>query len=1041
MTLSDLSIKRPVFAWVLFIGVLLFGAISYSRLGVSMMPDVDFPVLDIRVEWEGAAPEVLETELVDQIEEEMLNIEGLKEIRSSIQQGRANIKLEFDINRDVDAALQEAQGALSQVRLPLNVDMPVIRKSNPEEDPIMWIAFGGDRTLHELVRYIDLNVLDQLKTVPGVGEIILGGFSARNLRIWIDNDKLRQYQLTVLDVVDAIDREHAELAGGYIENPKKEINVRTMGEEFSPEQVAEILITTRGGQPVYDPTIRLKDVARIEDGLEDIRAVAIISGIEGIGVSLGIKKQRKQNEIEVADAVHKKVAEIRKNLPKDLDMRVNVDFTDATRTAIKKTQIELFMSVILTTLVCFLFLGSWKSAINVILAIPFSVFGTFIVLYFMNFTLNLFTLLALALAIGIVVDDAIMMLENIVRHFQMGKGRKEASRVGAREITFAAVATTAALVAIFLPVVFMQGIIGKFFFQFGIALSSAVVFSLIEAITLTPMRCSRFMTDSDHNSRFAERVNHVFAQFASVYSRSLAFVLAHRIKVLVVSTALFIVSTGLVGLLRKEFVPRQDQNVVRIQFQAPVGSSLENTRNIAAQIARYLDNSPYVERYFMRVGGGGGGAPSNRGFAGVILKPRSQRDIGHLQFMDITRETLLRNPDTKIDGLVRLQMSDISDRGLTAGRSSPVAFNIRGADYNVLKEKIGEIEKRLQATGLVEDLDTDYREGQPELRILPKREEAALRGVSMQNIGRTINAAVGGIRQGKFTNDGRRYDIRIRLEPEERLNPDDIKKLHLRTQYGEIIPLSDVVDLDVINTVQTVTRVNRQKSVSVFGNLATGASQSDALARAEQIAREVLPEGYSFHLEGGAQTFGESFDALYFVLFLGIAFAYLVLAVQFNSFIHPVTILLALPFSMTGAWLALYLTGQSLNMFSFIGILLLMGVVKKNSILLVEFTNQLRRRGLPDVHDALMKACPIRLRPILMTSIATVGAAIPLAIGLGDGAESRRPMALAVIGGVLLSTLLTLYVVPCAYSLLSRFEKHDDDEDASGHEHSPPEKN
>ncbi|MDL5046261.1 efflux RND transporter permease subunit [Oscillatoria amoena NRMC-F 0135] len=306
MTLSDLSIKRPVFAWVLFIGVLLFGAISYSRLGVSMMPDVDFPVLDIRVEWEGAAPEVLETELVDQIEEEMLNIEGLKEIRSSIQQGRANIKLEFDINRDVDAALQEAQGALSQVRLPLNVDMPVIRKSNPEEDPIMWIAFGGDRTLHELVRYIDLNVLDQLKTVPGVGEIILGGFSARNLRIWIDNDKLRQYQLTVLDVVDAIDREHAELAGGYIENPKKEINVRTMGEEFSPEQVAEILITTRGGQPVYDPTIRLKDVARIEDGLEDIRAVAIISGIEGIGVSLGIKKQRKQNEIEVADAVHKK---------------------------------------------------------------------------------------------------------------------------------------------------------------------------------------------------------------------------------------------------------------------------------------------------------------------------------------------------------------------------------------------------------------------------------------------------------------------------------------------------------------------------------------------------------------------------------------------------------------------------------------------------------------------------------------------------------------------------------------------------------------
>lgn len=1039
MTLSDLSIKRPVFAWVLFIGVLLFGALSYSRLGVSMMPDVDFPVLDIRVEWEGAAPEVMETELVDQIEEEMLTIEGLKEIRSSIQQGRANIKLEFDINRDVDAALQEAQGALSQVRLPLNVDMPVIRKSNPEEDPIMWIAFGGDRSLRDIVRYIDLNVLDQLQTVPGVGEIILGGFSARNLRIWIDNEKLRQYQLTVLDIIDAVEREHSELAGGYIENQEKEINVRTMGEEFTPEQVADILITTRGGQAVYDPTIRIKDIARVEDGLEDIRAVALISAMEGIGVSLGIKKQRKQNEIEVADAVQKRVEEIKKGLPKDLDMRVNVDFTEATRTAIKKTQIELFMSIMLTTLVCFVFLGSWKSALNVILAIPFSISGTFIVLYFMGFTLNLFTLLALALAIGIVVDDAIMMLENIVRHFQMGKSRKEASQVGAREITFAAVATTAALVAIFLPVVFMQGVIGKFFFQFGITLSAAVVFSLIEAVTLTPMRCSRFMTDGDHNSRFAIAVNSLFEKFANGYARTLEYVLAHRIKVLVISTLLFLLSTGLVGLLRKEFVPRQDQSVVRVQFQAPVGSSLENTRKMAGQIAAYLDNSPYVERYFMRVGGGGGGSPPNRGFAGVILKPRSERDIGHLKFMDITRETLLRDPKTKIDGLIRLQMSDISDRGLTAGRSSPVAFNIRGPDYNVLKEKIGEIEKRLQATGLVEDLDTDYREGQPELRIKPKREEASLRGVSMQNIGRTINAAIGGIRQGKFTNDGRRYDIRIRLEPEERLNPEDINNLHIRTLYGEIIPLSDVVDLEVVNTVQTVTRVNRQKSVSVFGSLATGSSQSDALAQAEKIAREVLPEGYSFHLEGGAQTFGESFDALYFVLFLGIAFAYLVLAVQFNSFIHPVTILLALPFSLSGAWLTLYLAGQSLNMFSFIGLLLLMGVVKKNSILLVEFTNQLRHRENLNVHNALLKACPIRLRPILMTSIATVGAAIPLAIGLGDGAESRRPMALAVIGGVLLSTLLTLYVIPCAYSLFSRFEKHENDED-DGHNHHATEK-
>ncbi|MDZ4742851.1 MAG: efflux RND transporter permease subunit [Verrucomicrobiota bacterium] len=1020
MTLSDLAIKRPVFAWTLFIGVILFGVISYFRIGVSMLPDVDFPVLDVNVVWGGAAPEVLETELVDKIEESVIGLEGLKEVKSTIQQGQATIKLEFDLKRNVDAALQDAQAAIARIRLPLNVDPPTIRKNNPEEQPIVWIAFGGERSLRDIIRYADLNIIDQLQTVPGVGEIQLSGFVGRNLRLWVDNKKLKKYQLTILDIVTAVEQEHSELAGGYMENDRNEINVRTMGEEFSAEKVADILISTRGGQPIYDTNIRLGDIARVEDGLDDIRGSAIISGMKGNGIALGIKKQRKTNEIEVADAVQKKVNELKKTLPPDLSIRVNVDFTGPTRVSIDKTQHELLMSVILTTIVCYVFLGTFKSAVNVILSIPFSVMGSFIIMYFLGFTFNMFTLLALALSIGIVVDDAIMMLENIVRHFQSGKKRRQAAFDGANEITFAAIAVTAAVIAIFIPVVFMKGVIGTFFYQFGVVISVTILLSLIEAITLTPMRCSRFMTDSDHESRMAKAGIRIFQKFANIYQTSLEWTLGHRWKVLLLGVAIFLSSLILLHFVKKEIVPMQDMGIVRMQFQTPVGSSFAFTQDIAKKVADYLEKDPNVDRFFMRVGGQTG--TPNQVFAGIVLKNRSKRSLGHIAWMDKVRLDLVKNEHTKIRDLVRLQLSDLSQRGLTAGSSFPISFNIRGPDYTVLKEKLKVIEERLNATGLVTDLNDDYREGQTELRIIPNREAASLRGVSMDNLGRTINAAIGGIRQGKFTSDGRRYDVRIRLTPEERLKPEDVENIMIRTSYGELVRLTDVAKIETVKTIQTVSRINRLRSISVFGNVATGKSQSEALDAAERISQEVLPEGYSFHLEGGSQAFLDSFKSLTGVFLLGLAVAYLVLAVQFNSFVHPWSVMLAIPFSLTGAFLTLWMTGQSLNLFSMIGLLLLAGIVKKNSILLIEFTNHMRKEGV-NLHDSLLKACPIRLRPIIMTSIATVGAAIPPALGLGDGAEARRPMALAVIGGVIVSTLLTLYIVPCAYSIFSRFER------------------
>ena len=997
-------------------GLIVFGAISLGKLGISQMPDVDFPLLNINVVWDGAAPEVMEAELIDRIEEKVITVEGIKEIRSNIRQGAGTIEVEFNIHRDLDAALQEVQSAISQIHLPLNVDTPTINKNSTEAEPFMWLSVSGkNQDLRGLVTFVDTFLSDQFQVVPGVGEIRLGGFSERNLRVWVDSSKLRDYELTVLDVQQAIQLQHEEIAGGYIENKTREMNVRTMGEGLTPAQVGDILITRRGSQPIYNSSIHIRDVARVEDSTADVRRISRINDGR-LSVSMGISKQRKTNEVEVADRVLKKIEELRPNLPPGMDLRPIVDFSQFTRQVVHHTEQELLVAALLTALICYLFLGSWSSSINVILSIPTSVVGTFTILYFLGFTLNTFTLLALALAIGIIVDDAIMVLENIVRHFQMGKNRVAAARDGAREITFAAIAATIAVIAIFLPVAFMEGIIGKFFFQFGVTITAAVALSLLEAITLTPMRCSQLLQNEDHSGRLARFVNHAFTGLADSYRQGLDFALHHRAWVVLISFLLFGLSLFSASRLRKEFVPSQDQSIMRFDLRIPVGSSLALTNSRVKIIEDYLRHRKDVLNFFSNVGGLN--SLSNQATIFCNLVPKNQRTRGQSEILAETRADLAKLvPD------VLVFFSDLSTRGLTPRRSRPIEFNLRGPDYAKLDELSRVIMKKLNQTGMVMDLDTDYFVGMPELRIIPDREAAARRGVSIDSIGQTISAALGGVRQGKFTNKGRRYDVRIRLNPEDRMNPDDVKRLQIRTIYGELIPLTDVVKTEVAPTIQTVNRVNRQRSVSISGNLAPGKSQQLALEAAKKYAAEILPPGYSFHFSGGSATFQESFGGLWVAFLLGIVIAYMVLASQFNSFIHPVTVLMALPFSLTGAALTLLFAGQSLNLYSAIGVILLMGIVKKNSILLVEFTNHLRHADKLPVTEALKRACPIRLRPILMTSAATIASAIPSALGTGAGSETRVPMALSIIGGVLVSTCFTLFVVPCIYSLLARFER------------------
>jgi HAE1 family hydrophobic/amphiphilic exporter-1 len=1022
-SLADLSIRRPVFAWMLMAALIIFGAIGLSRLGVSEQPDVDFPVLTINATWSGSAPEVMETEIVDRIEEQVLSTEGIRTVTSQIQQGQASITLEFEIDRNIDAALTEVQSKLSNVELPLGADAPTIVKSNPEDQPIVLLsASSTTRDLHALTEFLELNVTDQLKILPGVGEVTLAGYEQRNLRVWVDNEKLKPLQLTMLDVKTALENEQVEEAAGYLENAQSEFNVRTMGEGVTPEEVGNIQIKKRGGEAIYNSNIRIKDVARVEDGLDDIRHTAVVNGRPGIGI--GVKKQHGANSVAVAQAVRDRLAELKKTLPKDITLDVNFDSSVFIRDAIHETEFTLVLSALITSVVCFLFLGSISSTVNVLLSIPTSVMGTFAVLYFMGFTLNFFTLLGLSLAIGIVVDDAIMVLENIIRHSEMGKSRVLASRDGAREITFAALAATIAVVAIFLPVAFMSGIIGRFFFQFGITISAAVLLSLVEAITVTPMRCSQFMGTTRRG--YAHWAAAQFDRVGGAYRGVLTFCLDHRWLVILVSVAIFVLSLGIADILPKEFLPRQDQSAFLIRFQTPVKSSIQFTQGKLVEAEKVLQQHPEIDHFFSAIGGftsdtgAADGAVTdgqvNSALIYVTLKPKSQRALGQFALMDKLRAEL-----NAIPGVTAVPQ-DLASHDFIAGRGFPIELNLRGPDYGVLEQKSQEIIDAMKQTGDFRDIDTDFRVGMPEVRISPDRALATQSGVTVDAIANTVQAAIGGTVQGKYTNKDRRYDVRLRLEGGQRVDPQDILNLDVRTDYNELIPISSVITTQTMDTYQTIARTLRERSITIFANIPEGTSQAAALDRAEAIAKNALPEGYRVYLGGGAQTFRETFSSLFFALWLGIIVSYMVLASQFNSFVHPFAVLLSLPFSISGAFFGLLVTGQSINLYSLIGLVLLMGIVKKNSILLVEFCNAKRFIDGFSVREAILFAGPVRLRPILMTSLATLAAAVPPALALGPGAESRIPMAITVIGGVIVSTFFTLLVVPCAYSLMANLE-------------------
>jgi HAE1 family hydrophobic/amphiphilic exporter-1 len=1107
MNLSALSIKNPVFAVMLSAAMIFFGYLGYRDMGVSQFPEVDFPVVTVIITNENASPEIMDGDVTDVVEDAVSGVEGVDYIMSQSLEGVSIVTVYFRLNRDIDVAVQEVQNAVSAARrrLPIEIDPPVIAKVNPNNLPVLWLTLSSESvSLHKISDFAEKEFKQQIAAIAEVGGVQFGGLQSRNVRIWINADKLQAHNLSADDVVLALQRQHLELPGGYINSQTREINVRTMGEAYSMADFEKILVARRDQQHIH-----LKDVATIEDGLQDRRSLARYNRVPAVAV--GVRKSIGGNLVAVCENVKKELPRLQKTLPAGVELHVPVDYSLFVRENVDELKLTLFLGIILTAIVCFFFLGSVGTTLNICLSIPTSLIGTFFVIKYgvqlfglQPFTINLMTLLALSLSVGVVVDDAILVLENIHRHREHGMPRREAALRGAKEITFAAIAATLSIMAIFLPVAFMQGTIGKFFFQFGVTVSVAVFLSLICALTLTPMLCAFFLNVRDNKSKAqpiawalaalvavlivagfsslramegqvpelrglgwwlngfeaptaAGRalrqwwgasigvefvVGLILARYgAAAYSRvdrfclyplllrptdwilakitqAYAWLLRISLKLwpaIVVMSMILILVTGAMlylDVLGQELVPTEDQSRFIVHVHCEVGSSIQHVSAQLQDCENILADRADVAGFLTTVATEQGQL-MNEADIFVHLRPHSERALSQRQIMQEVRTRF-----EKIPG-IRAVMRDLSTEGFTAQRGDPVDFAIQG-DWEQLPKYANQIVAEMRASGMLQDVDSDYRPGMPELQIKPDREKLALIGMPVNRVADSMSLLVGGKRIGKYTDRGRRYDVRARLQLYFRDSPDALDSLMIRASDDKLAPLSDIVQREIIPTLPVVHRYNHSRKIEITANPPHGVSQGEAIARSRKIAESILPANEFTIVElGNAQAMRDTISSLIFALVMGIAIAYMILGVQFNSFVHPFTVLLAMPFAATGAIVTLWATGDTLNMMSMIGLILLMGLVKKNSIILVDYTNQLRAEGM-GIEEAVLKACPVRLRPILMTSVATVAGAIPAALGIGPGAETRAPMARGIIGGIVLSTLITLVQVPVFYVLVER---------------------
>jgi multidrug efflux pump len=1000
MKISELSIRRPVFASMVSTALVLFGVIGYSRLSVREYPDVDPPMVSVSTELTGANPQVVESAVTDILEEELSTVQGLRTLTSSSQEGFSNITLEFNLDRDVEAAAQDVRDKVARVRgrLPEDVREPVVAKEEADANPFFWLALSGEN--YDLLQLSDIGdrlVKQRLQTLPGVGSARIYGERRFSMRVWLSASELTARGLTVQDVQQAIRTRNVEVPAGRIESERREFTVRSLGELKSPTEFANLVVSSQGGQ-----LVKLQDLGRVELGAEDERSALRFNGTPA--VAIGVIRQSKANIIDVADAIRAELPKVQQGLPPGVQLKVAFDQSTFVKRSILEAEETLVLAAGLVVVIIFLFLRNFRATIIPGLAIPASIVSTFAIMYFLGFSINNFTLLALTLAIGIVVDDAIIVLENAFRHQEeLKEDPATAAQRGTAEIGFAVIATTISLVAVFTPLAFLRGSTGRLFNEFGIAVAGSVVLSGLVALTLTPMLCAKILRVPASHGRVYKALEAGFNGMARGYSRTLALALQHRWAVILCAAGILIGAGVLFRSLKREFVPPEDRGWFLTLVIAPEGSSLSYTDGYQRQAEAILSKTKGIDSYFSVVNIGDGVS------RGII-------------FSNLTDWSTRTRTVQDIIGEIQPQFFGIPGVFVFAnnppafGWGSPVNFVIQHPDFSLLAQGVDSFTKRArQIKGLV-NVDSDLRVNKPELTVSFDRDRAEDLGVPVGDVASTLQTLLGGTRTSTFTRNNKLYDVIVQLDPRERATPSDMTGLYLRGHDNQLVKLEAVASVKEGVGPRELNHFNRVRSATITASLEPGFTLGEAVDSLRRLADEVLPRASTTALAGESRELEESGSSLYFAFLLALVVVFMVLASQFESLVHPFTVLLAVPLAVTGALLTLWIAGSTINLYSQIGMILLIGLVTKNSILLVEYANQLKERGLATI-EAVREAGRIRLRPILMTSVSTVMGAVPVALGLGAGSSSRRPLGYSIVGGVLLSTLLTLFLVPVVYVL------------------------
>ena len=1027
MRLPELSIQRPVLATMMSLALVLFGAISLSRLPVRELPDIDPPIVNVTTVYPGANASVVETEITERLEEVINNVTGIKTLTSESREQVSNITIEFNLSRDIDIAAQDVRDRVSRVRgrLPENIDEPVISKQDSDARPIMWIGMSSDRfTPLEMTDLAEKQIKNRLQTVEGVSSIFIGGEQRFAIRLWLDSEKMAAHQVTVLDVQRALTEQNVELPSGRVENWDREMTIQTQGELKTVAQFNQLVI-----RQDRDRFVRLRDIGYAAEGVENERTGARNNGKPCI--FLGVVKQSKANSVSVSHGIRDQLELVRPTLPDGIEMVVNYDESNFVEDSIREVWFTLAFAFLLVVTVIYVFLHNFRATLVPAVAIPVSIVASFAVMHLMGYSINILTLLALVLSIGIVVDDAIVVLENIHRHIEEGLSPFQAALKGMKEITFAVIATTVALVAVFIPLAFQSSTTGRLFIEFAIAIVAAVVVSTFVALSLTPMMASRILQSSNHKPGGLVRLFESVMQGLTQVYRGLLERLLNRSAIVrlgmlgTLAVVLLLASRLLYTHLEGDFLPEEDKGRLLCFVIAPEGSTTEYTNRMLLQMEEILSKTPEVEIYGSLVAPGfSGPGLANNGIVFVHLAKERDRTV---QEMVNAPDGLRSQFFSQVEGAIA-----IPNIPKTINRSfrSPFQVVIQAGDLEQLDGFVTDFVNQLRQSGFIQNVQSSFEMNKPELKLDIDRDRASALRVSIQDISRTLQILFGGLDISRIKRDGKEYDVIAQLERTSRLTPEHLDRIYVRNQDGRLIQLSSIVQRQVGVAPNKIERYNRIRSATISGT-PMGVTMGTAVSRVKEMLEAQMPAGFLYDWSGESRDLQDAGQEIGWVLVLALVFVYMVLASQFESLLHPLTVMLTVPLAAVGALGLLWLIGalgrvgwmplvpaMNVNLFSQIGMVLLVGLVTKNGILLVEFANQLRAQGL-SAREAMTQSGLVRLRPILMTAISTISGILPIAIGFGAGAESRRPMGVVVVGGMMTSTFLTLFVIPLVYTLFA----------------------